>query len=268
MTQTLRPAAARQEPELNGNSISTLRDTDGWSADFQRLRLSLPLPPPDNHCHLNGRFSRYATQDYRDWLRVAALALREALAGQPCDDAHWWGVEAHLWLGARGDGPNYVKPLLDLLGGSRMPAKGERDADGKPLEQSKVLKTREGLFDDDRRVRWVLPNVEAINCAEPRVVLVAFPVLAPTDERQERAAILQAEKAHIHAMAARQRAEIDARVVCYLRRAGAPAQRVPRPLVQEAAKACGVGESWVRRVWRATLGELAGRQGAGEESAL
>src|SRR5690242_12641111 len=96
LTEELLPDAWESEPDPT--------EEDGFDPETRRLRLSLPLPPPDNLCHRSGQFSRYATAPYRDWLSLAARRLREALGPWPADGDEWWGVEVWLWMGGRSDG--------------------------------------------------------------------------------------------------------------------------------------------------------------------
>lgn len=261
-------------------------EEDGWQNGEVRFRLSLPLPPTDNHCHRSGAFSRYATTEYRDWLEVAGKTLQEALGPlwEP-DASEWWGVEISLWLSGRGDGPNYQKAVLDLLGGSRIPAKGERcPKTGERLDRSKVQKDGRGLYVNDKRVRWSLPNVRAVNCEEPRLVLVAFPVPAPTDERAEREAGERAEKERVKAAERqereeRQQAEREAKE----RQKAEEAERrvrqdqeiaayleprlfrgkLPAAVVSSASAKFGFSENRIRAAWKARLASATQRQ-AGE----
>ncbi|MFN3652584.1 MAG: hypothetical protein ACK47B_23655 [Armatimonadota bacterium] len=137
-----------------------------------RLELEVPLPPPDNQCHRSGRFSRYATAAYRDWLDVAGEPLREALGGWQPDTERWWSVSLVLRLGSQGDGPNYLKPALDLLTGSRAARSGDRDQHGNKIDAGRIIKPG-ALWNDDRRVARVELVVTQVRQPEPRLLLIA-----------------------------------------------------------------------------------------------
>lgn len=153
--------------------------------DAPCLWMWVPLPPPDNHCHRSGQYSRYATAAYRDWLAVAGPRLQAALgaAWEP-DTERWWEVRVTLRLpgGARPDGQNLLKPLLDLLSG-----KHTLDADGEAGRRGQVVRGR-GLWNDDNRLQRAVMETVAIGCppAECGAELVAVVVPAPEDRRKRR----------------------------------------------------------------------------------
>lgn len=115
------------------------------------LRLDLPLPPPDNHCHRTGPYGRYPTATYADWLRISAPMLRAVLGEWEPDAERWWRVTLLLDLpaGNRTDGANYIKPCLDLLKGNWCEEKARKVQEG------------HGLVDDDHRLNgeWIVRSV-------------------------------------------------------------------------------------------------------------
>ncbi len=224
---------------------------DGFDPEARTLRLGLPLPPPDNMCHRSGAYGRYATAPYRDWLALAAKRLRALLGPWPADTEGWWGVDVSLWMGSRSDGANHLKPLLDLLGGSYVPEKGERDPlTGKLADRDKIQKTNQGLFLNDRRVRWALPNVITVHCAEPRCMVVASPAPAPRDERAEREAAERAEKTRLHleevAFRVRRAVQIGDALV-----AAGVTGKIPAAVMEQVAPRFQVSEGVVRAAWKA-----------------
>lgn len=140
--------------------------------DIHVLQLTLPLPPSANRLFRVGPYAGYATAEYRDWLRICAPMLREALGPEwETSTSSWWVVSGWLKLGKRhGDGPNYLKATLDLLTGSRMPVDGEEGPDGK-LPQDKILKRKDGVWNDDKRVLLRNWTVVGINHPEPMLDL-------------------------------------------------------------------------------------------------
>lgn len=136
--------------------------------------IELPMPPTDNMCHKStagGR--RYRTPEYDAWLKIAPEMLQKALGDQTPDPVRWWTVDIRLWLpGTRSDGQNYLKPLIDLLSGSRL----ERYKTKKGDWAVHIVKPG-GLWTDDKRVRFLYLSVEAINCGEKaKAMIEATPV--------------------------------------------------------------------------------------------
>lgn len=142
-----------------------------------------PLPPPDNHLHATGQYGRYARPAYKDWLQIARPLLLEALgdAWEP-DTARWWRITVSLHLGSRGDGQNYLKPLLDLLSGAYVVEQAFTDAKGRKISKGTILHGR-GLWDDDCRVACLESEVIFRRCAYPMAIVSWEPCPAPGDER-------------------------------------------------------------------------------------
>lgn len=158
------------------------------------LRLELPLPPADNQCHRSGRFSRYATAEYRDWLDLAGEILREALGDWQPDTARWWRVEGYLCLGVRDrDAANHTKAALDLLSGSRVARKGDLRRSGEAATPGVILKPG-GLWDDDCRVILGYWGPQYLRHPEPRLLLSVVPAKAPLDYRAETVAATKAQR--------------------------------------------------------------------------
>lgn len=169
-----------------------------------RLEIILPLPPSDNKCHRSGAYSRYAAAPYRDWLDIAREQLLALLgewqpdaptrnaSGKVVDAGTWWRVDGELFLGVRpGDGPNYIKPALDMLSGSYVARAGDRDEAGDQISIGKILKRR-GFWDDDNRVQVGSWRVVGLRHPEPYLRLVVQPEesapadCAPTKKRSKR----------------------------------------------------------------------------------
>lgn len=133
-----------------------------FDSERASLEATLPLPPTDNHCHRSGRWSRYATAEYREWLALVNPYLVEALGDWEPDRERWWLVGGVVRLGKRrGDPLNYLKPIVDALTGSR-------------VEQGVVVHPG-ALWDDDARVScggWVCVEV---GVADPVVEIVVRP---------------------------------------------------------------------------------------------
>lgn len=163
---------------LPGVSVGPLAD------DIPILVIELPLPPPDNMCQRSGQYHRYVTAEYRDWLDICGPMVRAALPGWEPDTERWWEVSGKLWFGprTRGDGPNYIKPSLDLLTGARGAKKGEPDPrTGEPIGPSGVGRIiKPGLFwNDDRRVHLGFWRVIGTHHAEPTLELTVVPDAPP-----------------------------------------------------------------------------------------
>lgn len=147
------------------------------------LEITLPCPPPDNHCHRSGLYGRYPTAAYKDWLDIAAPQLAAVLGDWPPDTERWWAVTLTVQMGSRGDASNLIKPCLDLLSGACVDREGQLNpATGKREGAGKIRKPG-GLWDDDRRVQRVTCQVACYRHPEPAVTLQAFPVAPPVDWR-------------------------------------------------------------------------------------
>ncbi len=144
--------------------------TEGF--DGAVLRVVLPTPPPDNLCAASSGVVRYPTARYKDFLNTAGPHLRFVLGDCQPDCAHWWRVWVRVWLpGHQGDVQNLVKPLLDLLSGTRLGERGEKNARGTSMA-GRIVK-HGLLWDDDRRVELREVRLMAVQAQEPRVELVA-----------------------------------------------------------------------------------------------
>lgn len=170
-----------------------LRVGDHFDPETRTLTLNLEPPPTDNACHRSGRFSRYATKEYRDWLNLAGDKLRQTLGDWRPDTESWWDVEGYLFLPTvRTDGQNYIKAALDLLSGSQVVPKDVKDESGKiVLRKDQIIKPG-GLWSDDKRVHLSAWRVLAIRCPEPALILKVRPASGPRDwkeaEKQRKAA--------------------------------------------------------------------------------
>lgn len=207
------------------------------------LILWVPLPPPDNHCHLSNRYGRYPTRAYQDWLRVAAPLLREALGEREPDRECWWEVVVDLRLGTQGDGPNYLKPLLDLLSGAQAVERSGVDEQGRRVTKGQIVKPG-GLWDDDRRVRLAAARVTHRRDPEPGALLTARPCPPPVDVRAQREAEERAEKAASREAAreAREAAKAAAKAERESRKADEQARKaVERETAKAAARAARAG---------------------------
>lgn len=124
------------------------------------------LPPTENHLHRSTRGgTRYATTQYKDWIREESqnlmLALRAAGIREP-DVARWWSSHATVFVDARHDSDSataYTKAVHDLLSGSYVDKKTGR-----------ILKAG-AFWDDDKRVRRVDWSLEDVESDQPRVML-------------------------------------------------------------------------------------------------
>lgn len=142
------------------------------------VRVELPLPPTDNHCHTTARNPktgqpiRRATDDYLTWIRQASILVRRAHHGPP-DASNWWHVEIDLFLPPRhGDAQNYIKPLLDILSGAVVTTNNRSER----IEHAPV-----GVWDDDRRIASLNLRLHAVG-VEPiasHAIVTATPTSAP-----------------------------------------------------------------------------------------
>ncbi len=193
----------------------------------------LPLVPSDNRLARHG-FNSYASAEYKEWLQIVRPILLDALGPnyQP-DGESWWGVTIRLRLN-QGDGPNRQKGILDWLSG-RYPLERATEINGKKRQKG-ALVNGVGLWVDDKRVRYVLPFVEAVRCGEPSCDVLIRQVPAPVDEREAAATAVKAAKARAVEEAG-ERMERD--ILCEL--------GVGDCSVAELAEALGVGATAVRR---------------------
>lgn len=152
------------------------------------------LPPSDNNLTRSGRFGKYPTQDYRDWLETQAPILDEYLEGWTPDPSLWWRLDIYLWL-KTGDGSNRVKAAQDLLAGRRFDAKTRKITDG------------HGLFVNDKQVRGVNVWIDAIRDPNPRCQIEAICVEGPVDAKAHAVAAEKAAAREAKARAAAERAE-------------------------------------------------------------
>lgn len=98
------------------------------------VSIMLPMPPSDNNLVRLARLGAYPTHDYREWLRVCAPILDDAIADRRAHGCAWDDHDTLVRIGrrpwfsvycqmvmpsGRRDSANYEKALFDLLGGKR-----------------------------------------------------------------------------------------------------------------------------------------------------
>ena len=174
--------------------IPLFEQEDRFNAEEGWLICQLPLPPADNQLTRSGRFSHYATAEYRDFLEIANERLKAVLGDWEPDRNHWWSVTGYLRMGVRDRDPaNHLKATLDVLSGAYAPRKDVKDAQGNVIARKDVV-TRPGLlWDDDCRVTIAQWDVEQTRHPEPALYLRVTRRPAPADYR-ELAAIRERER--------------------------------------------------------------------------
>lgn len=204
------------------------------------LCLALPLPPPDNHCHRSGPGgTRYPAAEYKTWLDLAAPQLRETLGAWEPDRERWWHVVIALVLGSRGDGQNYVKPVLDLLSGAQVVTATYTDPRGRRIGKGTIIKPG-ALWDDDRRVRGVSLVVDWVRHETPFLAVACEPGKAPGDwrEYQARQAAAEREAARQAEIAARSLVQPAAAWEQWLRQYSGSEHAAARARVRKSLKVC------------------------------
>jgi hypothetical protein len=136
------------------------------------LRLTLPLPPPDNHLHASAAGRRYPTKQYQEWLRYCRPILEEVLGDWEPPSARWWLVDPIFSMPSRGDAQNCLKALFDLLSGAYVVERGYTDEKGRKISKGAILHGG-GLWADDNRIAGVRMLVREFRSSAPGVVLVA-----------------------------------------------------------------------------------------------
>ena len=150
------------------------------------LFLRVPLPPSDNNLVRLARLGAYPTTDYREWLRVCAPILDDAIASTPLEELKtreflrsvnrepWYEVYTELALpGGRRDGANYEKALFDLLSGKRLE---------QPSKKSSKLVMGPGLWPDDSLIRAHTTTVVSRREPEPNAIVSVYLTRPPYDD--------------------------------------------------------------------------------------
>jgi hypothetical protein len=157
------------------------------STDEPLLDVRLPMPPSDNNLVRLARLGAYPTTDYREWLRVCAPILDDALADFRGAGAAWADHDLLLGIGrtpwysvhttmvmpsGRRDSANYEKALFDLLSGKRLEC---------PHKRSSRLITSDGVWPDDSLIAEHTTQVAAKGGEDHGVNATVYLAAPPTN---------------------------------------------------------------------------------------
>lgn len=153
--------------EGNARRMFTPRSWDHDTENQTSFTIRLPVPPTDNHLHINRGRTRIATSRYKEYLLEAHERLLEQLPpGHTPDTDTYWHVHLELHLrGNHGDPPNYLKATLDALSG-HCPSGGG-------------IHTFPGFWDDDRRISRLTLIHATVGSTDPHIHITLTPEMQP-----------------------------------------------------------------------------------------